>query len=101
MASHGNYQSVAGPLSDMFSARALQALSAEEEQDMLTQQQLNSERAATEAAAATAAADVAEASTATATVEAASVDISLRSGVLPAQQRQHIEITKDQNWSTT
>ena len=63
-------------------------MSAEEEPDMLTQQQLDSERAATEAAAATAAADVAEASTATATVETASVDASLSSGVPPAQHKQ-------------
>ena len=87
MASHGNAPTVLGPLSGMFSASDILAMSAEEEQDLLTQQQLNSEQAATEAAAATAAADVAEASTATATatVEAASVDAPLSSGVPPAQ----------------
>ena len=67
MASHGNSPSVSGPLSGMFSSSDLLAMSAEEEQDMLTQQKLNSELAATEAA------NAAEASTATATatVEAA------------------------------
>ena len=90
VASHGNTPTVSGPLSGMFSASSLLAMSAEEEQDLLTQQQLNSERAATEAAAAaeTAAADVAEASKATATVETASVDASLSSGVPPAQHKQ-------------
>ena len=86
MDSHGSSPSVSGPLSDMFSASALQAMSAEEAQDKLAQQQLNIERAATEAAAAATAADnVAETSAASATVEAASVSAVLASVGLPAQ----------------
>jgi hypothetical protein len=83
----------------MFSASALKAMSAEEAQDELTQQQLNSERTATDAAAAaTAAANVAETSTAaaaTATVEAASADADLGSVGLPAQHGSAERVTLD------
>ena len=74
MDSHGNSPTVSGPLSGMFSASALKAISAEEAQDI-------ADRAATSEA------NVAETSTAaaTATVEAASADADLGSQGLPAQ----------------
>ncbi len=82
MGSHGSTPTVSGPLSGMFSASALKAISAEEAQDI-------AERTATSAAAsATAEANVAETSTAaaaTATVEAASADADSGSQGLPAQ----------------
>ena len=75
MDSHGNSPTVSGPLSGMFSASALKAMSVEEAQDI-------AERTATSEA------NVAETSTAaaTATVEAASADADLGSQGLPAQQ---------------
>ena len=79
MDSHGSTPTVSGPLSGMFSASALKAMSAEEAQDI-------AER--TTAAASAAAAITAETSTAvaaTATVEAASIDAMLGSEGLPVQ----------------
>ena len=80
MDSHGSTPTVSGPLSGMFSASALKAMSVEEAQDI-------AERT-TAAAASAAAAIAAETSTAvaaTATVEAASIDAMLGAEGLPVQ----------------
>ena len=70
MDSHGNSPTVLGPLSDMFSASALQAMSAEEAQDI-------AERTATSTATATATVEAANA--------AASAYANLGAEGLPAQ----------------
>ena len=87
MDSHGSAPTVSGPLSGMFSASALKAMSVEEAQDI-------AERT-TAAAASTAAAIAAEtsttaAATATATNEAASIDAMLGAEGLPIQ---HVSVT--------
>ena len=86
MDSHGNSPSVSGPLSGMFSASALKAMSVEEAQDIAER----TTAAAASAAAAIAAETSTAAAAATATVEAASIDAMLGAEGLPVQQNVRI-----------